>query len=922
MREWPGGIVTFVFTDIEGSTRLWEQHPAAMRDALARHDDLLRQVIEANGGCVFETIGDAFRAAFASAQEALTAALEAQRALHGEPWGATGPLRVRVVLHTGPAEARNGDYFGPTLSRVDRLLDAGYGGQILLSQATQEQVCDGLPNGVSLRDLGEHRLKDLVRPERVFQLIAPDLPADFPPLRSLDQLPNNLPRQLSSFIGREREISEIKRQLTQGAGTLPLHKSGRDPDFENGVRLLTLTGCGGCGKTRLAIQAAADLLEAYPDGVWLVELAALSDPAQVPRMTALALGIREEPGRLLLGTLTEALAPRRLLLILDNCEHLIAACAALANTLLRACPRLQIVTTSREALGIAGETAWRVPPLAMPDPRRPPTLESLKQCDAVRLFSERAVAVHPDFCLTDHNAATVLQICHRLDGIPLAIELAAARVRVLPVEQIAARLDDRFRLLTGGSRAALPRHQTLQAMMDWSYDLLSEMERVLFRRLSVFVGGFPLEAVEAICSAPVPPSMPTLEKEGTLPLKVPLSQEPLAGELETLTLLLQLVDKSLVMVEGQESETRYRLLETVRRYGQDKLEESGEAPDVRGRHRDWYLQLAEQSERLLYGAEQEVWLGHLEREQENLRAALAWCKAAQDVAAELRLSGALCRFWSMRGDFSEGRELLMDALARAEQGEAPDFLMAERAKALHGAGVLAWWQGDYGTANGLLMESLHLYRALEDASGVAYALIGLGRTAQCLGEPERAAALYEEALALLREKRDQPGIALALTNLAAGARERDDYAQARQLEEESLALRREMADRWGIAHSRNNLGRLARLEGQYERASALHKESLAQFCALGAKLGIAESLEGLAGVASARGDFARAAPLWGAAEALREALRAPLLPFARGAYHHEVATARSALGEEAFAEARAQGHVMPLEQAVAFALEG
>ena len=558
MRLPPTGTVTFLFTDIEGSTKIWEDHPDAMGPALARHDDLLRWSIEDNGGFVFNTVGDAFCAAFPTAGPALEAALASQLALTAEPWGTEVPLRVRLALHTGSAEERDGDYYGPTLSRVARLLAAAHGGQVLISAATQELARDQLPADASLRDLGEASLKDLARPERVFQLLHPALAADFPALRSLDNpaLPNNLPQQLTSFIGRGKELAEIRALL-------------------GGTRLLTLTGAGGSGKSRLSLQAAADVLDQYEGGVWFVKLASLTDPALVPQTVADALGVSEEAGKASVRTLTDWLRPRRLLLVLDNCEHLIAACAALAAELLRACPGVHLLASSREPLGVAGEQAYRVPSLSLPDPKKGETAVALSQYEAVSLFIERARAVRADFAVTDANAPAVAQVCFRLDGIPLAIELAAVRVRSLSVEDINARLNDRFRLLTGGARDMLPRQQTLRALIDWSYDLLTEQEKTLLRRLSVFAGGWTLAAAEAVGPG-----------EG--------ATGGVIEDWEVLDLLTSLVDKSLVVYEeGADGGARYRLLETIRHYGREPSEgerrgggdpqaSSGLLPGIRG----------------------------------------------------------------------------------------------------------------------------------------------------------------------------------------------------------------------------------------------------------------------------------------------------------------------------------------------------
>src|SRR5262245_39588833 len=590
----PTGTVTFLFTDVEGSTRLWEQHPDQMRAALVEHDALIEFLTAQHGGHLVRPRGegDSRFCVFARATEAVVAAAAIQRALHEESWPAETPLRVRLALHTGEADLRAGDYYGSAVNRCARLRAIAHGSQALLSMATEELVRDALPSGVALRDLGEHRLSDLARPEHVFQVVVPGVPAAFPPLRSLDTLPNNLPLQLTSFVGREREVAEV-------AGMLAAH------------RLITLTGVGGTGKTRLALQVAADALLAFSDGVWLVALDALRDPGLAPQAVALSIGVREERERPLLATLTDALKPKRLLLLLDNCEHLLDACARLADALLRACPHLTIVATSREALGIAGETVWRVPSLALPAvfAGQPlPPVETLTRYEAVALFVDRAQAVQPRFALTRESAPAVVSVCALLDGIPLALELAAARVRALSVDQLLARLTDRFRLLTGGSRTALERHQTLRAAVDWSHALLTAPERVLFRRLAVFAGGWTLEAAEAVGPAPDGPA------------------GGLARE-DVLDLLTRLVDQSLVDVVAEApgaGPARYRLLETLRQYAQHKLVEAEEVAAVRGRHAAHYLALAEQAQPALHGPEQLVWLDRLEEEHANLRGALAW----------------------------------------------------------------------------------------------------------------------------------------------------------------------------------------------------------------------------------------------------------------------------------------------------------
>ncbi len=580
----------------------------------------------------------------------MAAAVTAQRAIAAHPWPEGAAPQVRMGAHTGEPVAIPGDYTGLDVHRVARICGAAHGGQILLSLATSVLIEDRLPPEVGLRDLGSHRLKDLQGPEKLFQVLHPALPAEFPRPLSLDARATNLPRPLTSFVGRVHESAEVKRLLPTTC-------------------LLTLTGSGGSGKTRLALQVAADVLGEYADGVWLVELAAVPGPALVPQTVASALGVREVPGRPLQATLLEYLGHRTLLVVLDNCEHLIEASAHLVQTLLEACPGLRILATSREPLGVPGEVAWRVPSLSLPDPRRLPSVDDLGACEAVRLFVERAAAVHPAFRLTPQNAPAVATVVRRLDGIPLAVELAAARVPALTVAQIAERLDDRFRLLTGGRRTALPRQQTLRATMDWSYQLLPERERVLLRRLAVFAGGWTLGAVEAVCGG-----------------------DGIEG-LAVFDLLTQLVFKSLVIMDEQVGDVRYRLLETVRQYGRDRLLESEETVPVRGRHLVWYRDLAEQAETELMGAGQAAWLDRLEAEHANIRAALEWATGGREVEVGLRLAGAVWRFWFVRGYFAEGRARLQALLAKG--AEVPP---AVRAKALKAAGNLAvFCQGDYAS---------------------------------------------------------------------------------------------------------------------------------------------------------------------------------------------------------------------------------
>jgi predicted ATPase/class 3 adenylate cyclase len=877
----PSGTVTFLFTDIEGSTRLWEEQPDTMRLALARHDVLLRAAIETNGGTVFKTIGDAFCAAFATAPPALEAALSAQKSLLQVRAGVGSDLllKVRMALHTGAADLQDGDYFGQPLNRVARLLAAGHGGQILLSLPAEELVRDSLPARAAFKDLGEHRLRDLGRTETVFQLLHPDLPSEFAPLKSLDNpdLPNNLSQQVTSFIGREKEIEAVKSLLGK-------------------TRLLTLTGSGGCGKTRLGLQVAAEVLDQFPEGAWLVELAPLAIASLVPQTVANSLGVTEEAGKPILQTLTEQLKTRRLLLLLDNCEHLLDACAHLADALLRLCPNVKILTTSREGLGIAGETTYRVPSLSLPDPKRDTTPEQIGTYESVRLFIERACAAQPAFSVTNQNAPALAAMCRRLDGIPLAIELAAARARSLSVEEINSKLDQRFRLLTGGSRTALPRQQTLRSLIDWSYDLLSDPEKSLLQRVSVFAGGWTLESAEQVCSS----SGDGIE------------------DWEVLDLLTGLADKSLVGFEQRDGKTRYGLLETVRQYGRDRLLESGENEAIRARHRDHFLSLAEQAEPELTGSNQVAWMERLEVEHDNLRAALEWsAREPGGAEAGLRISGAISRFWIIRGHLSEGRMHLERALGR----EDPQSRTKERAKALNGAGNILRWQGDYVAARTPFEESLEIRREIGDQLGVARSLGNLGLVSHMHGDYTTAQSLSEESLAISRKLGDRWGIALTLGNLGEYSYYAGAYAAARAFQEEALAIQRELNDQWGIANALKNLGDVAQEQGEYAAARAFQQESLTVFKELGDRWGIAEVLHGLGVAAGGQGHADRAARLWGAAEAIREANSTPMDPDEHRKHTLRVAAARESMGNKAFSAAWNEGRSMSMEKAIAYALE-
>jgi non-specific serine/threonine protein kinase len=689
--------------------------------------------------------------------------------------------------------------------------------------------------------------------------------------RGAGRPPNNLPLELSSFVGREKELAEVRRLLERS-------------------RLLTLTGPGGCGKTRLALVAAGDLVGGFEDGAWLVELAALADPALVQGAVASTLGVREQPGTPSTETLSGYLRTKKLLLVLDNCEHLVEACAALAEALLRACPNLRILATSREALGIAGEIRLTVPPLSLPDPRHLPAVGNLVHYEAANLFVERAKAVKPEFALTERNAMSVAQICYRLDGIPLALELAAARVRVLSVEQIAARLDDRFALLTDGGRTVLARQKTLEAAMDWSHELLSRGERTLLRRLSVFAAGFTLEAAEAVCSEP--PADEKVEPGGVLDL------------------LSRLVDKSLVIVVEKDGEARYRLLETVRRYGREKLERSEEAAEIRRRHASFMLELAEVAGPELKGPRQREWLQRLDTEHGNLRAAMRRLLEEGEAEAAARLAWALWLFWFHRGHQDEGRRWVEEVLTKGDA--LPKNL---RARVLYADGAMSWGLRENPDTIRLLEESRALFRQAGDRHGEALALAATGVPTLQQGDVERATGILEEGIELLREAGDRWETGFML--------DRDERARATRHFEESLTLSWETGHKFAGCVSLYNLARVAQTQGYHERAAGLYAVGLTLALELGDRANAAYGLEGLARVTSARGDHEDAARTFGAAEALLEAAGDPLYAHAqdRADYERAVDVLRSRLDEETFRAAWSEGRAMEMERAVGYALQ-
>jgi predicted ATPase/class 3 adenylate cyclase len=874
MAELPAGTVTFLFADVEDSARLWDNYPEEMRQVLAREDAILRTAIAPAGGYVFKSAADQYCVAFATAESAVSAALTAQLALRGEHWPDAVPARFRLALHTGAADERDGDYFGPPLNRIARLLAAGHGGQVLLSQATFELVRDTLPPGASAIDLGEHRLKDLTRPEHVYQLAHPDLPSDFPRLRTLDQRSHNLPIQPTTLIGRETELATIAEML---------RSSSR--------RLVTLKGPGGIGKTSLSLQVAADLLDDFPDGVFFVALAALTDPALVASTISQTLGIREEPGRPVQLSLREAIRSRRMLLVMDNFEQIVDAATVVAD-LLSHCGGLKVLATSRIVLQLQGEQVYEVPPLAVPTSRAEQTPERLSQFAAVRVFIERAQAVRADFAVTNENAAAVAEICARLEGWPLAIELAAARVRLLSPQALLARLERRLPLLTGGARDRPTRHQTLRNTIAWSYDLLDPDEQALFRRLAVFVGGFSIDAALAVATA-----------GGELALDVFDGLDSLVG-------------KSLLRQDEVDGEPRLTMLETIREFGRERLDESGEAAPTVAAHADWFGAFAEQALHEWFGPQQSHWLNRLEREHPNFRAALDWVVAADQAPVGLALGAALWRFWATRGYFTEGRARLAAILALPSAASPT----RERANALNAAGNLANSQGDHAAARALHGEALTIRRGLGDLPGMAASLHNLGNVALLEGDYVTARSLYEEGLTSWRQLGVTVRIASTLNNLGIVARELNDFAASRSLLEESLAIWRRLGDKTEIATALENLAVLDLRRGDYASVASRLRESLVLLQELGHKVGMVSVIEGFASLAALQDQPTRALRLAAAADAWREAAAAPRLAADTAELERHLARARAQLDGAAATDAWSHGQALGLDDVYQYIL--
>jgi predicted ATPase/class 3 adenylate cyclase/Tfp pilus assembly protein PilF len=879
----PRGTVTFLFSDIEGSTDLVWRLGDTYAHAHAAHQALLRAAWADHGGVEVDTQGDAFFVAFPTAPSAVAAAAQATTALAGHPWPADAPIRVRIGLHTGAPQLIGDQYFGLDVHRAARIAAAGHGGQVLLSAATRELAERDLPDGASLRDLGVYRLKDLRHPERLYQLVlpaVPNLPTDFPPLKTLDRARHNLPIQPTPLLDRQDAVRGITALLRQAE-----------------TRLVTLTGPGGIGKTRLSIQAAAELADDFADGVWFVRLSRLTDPALVVPTIAQTFGLKDQGSRPIADVLRDYLRERRLLLLLDNFEQVIAAAVDVA-AMLEQCRDLKMLVTSRRVLRLRGEKEVPVPPLAQPEPRRLPSLERLSQYAAVALFIERARDAKPDFQVTNASAPHVAEICARLDGLPLAIELAAARVRLLPPAALLTRLERRLTVLTDGPRDLEERQQTMRQTLAWSYDLLSVEEQRLFRRLAVFVDGWTIEAVEAVCFAPK-----RLE---------PLSLDPLAT-------LGALVDQSLTQQRDEDGEAWFSMLHVVREFALERLETSGEAEELRRGHADYCVARMLAADAHLDQAEQLEWFARLERERNNVRAALRWAKDHGEAAVGLRLAAAMWGFWWQRGPLSEARGWLETFLALTEDPSAAPADV--RPRALLGAGELALGQGDSATARNRLEAALTLAREQGDRRTAAEALGSLGILAAHQHDAPHATAYLEESLALARAAGNPRSAARALNNLGVLAYFEGAWDDAVTRFDEALTLSRSRGDRFRSASCLMSLGWVAAHQGDFTRALSLGREALTLFWALGNERRTAEALESLAMTIGAAGGGERAARLLGATTAQREIIGAPPSTTLWRDVERMVAPARARMGEERWAAAFAAGRALTLEEAIDGALD-
>ncbi len=871
----PTGTVTLLFTDIEGSTRLSQQlGDTRYRTLLEEHRRILRDAVTEHGGLEFGTEGDALFAVFISASKAAAAAVAAQRALAAHPWPDDGRISVRMGLHTGEV-AREGDggYVGIALHRVARIAAAGHGGQVLLSSATRVVAGETLPAGIGVRDLGEHHLKDFDAAERIYQVTAADLRTEFPGLRTIDATPNNLPRQLTSFIGREDAIAEARRLF-------------------NGTRLLTLTGPGGTGKTRLSLRLAEDLVSDFPDGVYFVALGPIRDPELVPSVIAGALRLVESSGRTPLDAVVDYLRDRRVLLVLDNFEQVIPA-APVVSELIRGAREARIVVTSRAPLRVSGEQELPVPPLGLPDPAHLPPASSLSQYDAVALFIERAATVRPDFRITTENAPAIAEICARLDGLPLAIELAAARVRLLSPQAILTRLERRLGLLSGGARDLPERQQTLRGAISWSHDLLDQVQQALFARLSVFVGGCSLTSAQTVC-----------DPDGDL-----------GGDV--LDILSALVDQSLVRQEDRTGEPRFRMLETIREFAAEQLASRGEEAATRERHAYHFRDVAEAAAPHLTGVERARWLDLLEDDHDNFRAAIAWSIEVGDAVTGCRLLAALWRFWQSRDHLVEGAGRAEAILALP--GTVPPAI---HARAHEAAGGIAWWAGDIERVQREYEEAARLAREVGEPRLLADALYNLSfpySVSGPRGDSSIGAAFIDEAVTLYRSLGDESGLARAMWGLGNIQYFAGNFERVRGTFAEALALSRKVGDTFMTAWALHMLGSTEVHTGHLASSWGHLREAIEMMRAAGETTGLVLALDDFSDLANAAGDLPRAARLAGAARSLEDATGTRLAGISARLMARSDRT-MEALPPEQIAKFAAEGRALTLDEAVELAL--
>lgn len=806
----PTGYVTFLFTDIEGSTKLAQEFPETIHSALERHNSIINDAVESNNGFVFEIVGDAFCCAFENTNDAIKAAIDIQINLNSESWE-DAVIKTKIGIHSGNVEWSGSKYMGYiTLARTARVMSSAYGGQILISEEAFKIISKDLPNLISFRDLGSRRLKDLIQPMKLYQTVTSGLISDFPPLKTLDARPNNLPIQLTNFIGREKEITEIKRILYDAS-------------------LLTLLGPGGTGKTRLALQVGADIIDEFNNGVWLVELAPLTDPSLIPLTIARSLKISELPNQETEQTLTDYLKDKELLIILDNCEHLINECANISEKLLQNCPKLKIFATSREALRSDGEKVYKVMSLSHPEPNQKNTPLELSQYEAVRLFIERALAVNTNFRVTNENAPALAQICFQLDGIPLAIELAAARTSVLSVEKICNKLSDRFKLLTGGKRTALPRQQTLKALIDWSYDLLTEKEKTLLQCLSVFSGGWTLEAAEEVCT------------------------DEIISKDEIIDMQTTLLDKSLIQSSEVNGAVRFFMLESIKQYAK---EVSGTNKELSFKHLNYFKKLADYEQMGLNGTSQTEWVKLIETELDNIRSAIQWATVNEPEEA-FSFVNDMTEFWNIKGYFKEALQTLLRVL----EIKAPVNRIL-RAKVLYNAGNMSLGLGNCIDSLKFGNESLLILREANDKLNLGICLNMLGVTYRFNAANEKVTnEYYNEALSIFRELGNQKQIGLTLYNLSFEVHRKGDLELALEYKKEALKICKDMNDTHQTTLTLASLGVFEFRRNNFETAKLYSEESLANAYQMGDKYLITINLVNLGCIYSGLKDYKKALEL-------------------------------------------------------------